>query len=277
MSGSSKRGSTPAFTSSTGFGQEAGSKPIRAPKLPHIVAQRLRSQIASGALKPGDTLPAEAELLRQLGISRPTLREALRVLESEALIELGRGSRRGATILAPSIEMAAQYGGLYLATHDTTLGQIHEIRTLLEPPLAALHADRAKKETITAFEECVKSQRDALENNDYVAAAAAVNDFHSLMVNHSGNTPLRLMAGMLHAISVQVYPQLPQADSRMSNKSVWKRSEKSTDAHEALLKLIKSGKPAQAEKFWREYMLDTAAWLRKSGLAKLQVQVAANI
>ncbi len=277
MNGNRSRRSKSALTSSASPEKPVHNGRIRAPKLPHIVAQRLRAQIANGELKPGDTLPSEAELLLQFGISRPTLREALRVLEAETLIELGRGSRSGAIILAPSIDMAAQYGSLYLATHDTTLGQIHEIRTLLEPPLASLHAKRAKRETLRALERCVKTQRDALKQKNYVTAATAVNDFHSLLVKHSGNTPLRLVAGMLHAISVQVYPQLPQANSRMDHKTVWRRSEKSTDAHGALLELIKGRKPAEAETFWRDYMLNTAAWLRRSGLANLQVQVEANV
>jgi DNA-binding FadR family transcriptional regulator len=76
---------------------------VRAPKLPLIIAQQLRAQIACGELRPGDSLPSESELLKDFGISRPTLREALRVLESETLIQLGRGSRSGATILAPGL------------------------------------------------------------------------------------------------------------------------------------------------------------------------------
>jgi GntR family transcriptional repressor for pyruvate dehydrogenase complex len=250
---------------------------IRAPKLPHIIAQRLRAQIASGELRPGDSLPSEAELLKDFGISRPTLREALRVLESETLIQLGRGSRRGAIILAPSIEMAAQYGGLYLATHDTTLGQIHEVRSLLEPPLAGQHARMSNKKAIKNLEKSVKEQRDALLRLDYIAAAAAVNHFHEQLVRNTGNTALRLLAGMLHEISANVYPQLPVATGRVTKKAIWSRSEQSTDAHESLVKLIKSKKPDAAEEFWREYMQDTADWLRKSGLSELRVQVSNKV
>src|SRR3972149_10963530 len=82
---------------------------VRAPKLPHIIAQQLRAQIASGELRPGDSLPSESVPLKDFGISRPTLREALRVLESETLIQLGRGSRRGGTILAPAITKDPTY------------------------------------------------------------------------------------------------------------------------------------------------------------------------
>jgi len=250
---------------------------VRAPKLPHIIAQQLRAQIASGELRPGDSLPSESVLLKDFGISRPTLREALRVLESETLIQLGRGSRSGATILAPSIEMAAQYGGMYLATQDTTLGQIHEVRSILEPPLAGLHAKLANSKVLKALEECVIVQRDALAQLDYVGAAAAVNQFHEQLVRKTGNTALRLLAGMLHEISANVYPQLPIASGRVTKKAIWRRSEQSTDAHETLVKLIKGKNADTAEKFWREYMLDTADWLRKSGLSELRVRVSHKV
>jgi DNA-binding FadR family transcriptional regulator len=173
--------------------------------------------------------------------------------------------------------MAAQYGGLYLATHDTTLGQIHEVRSLLEPPLAGQHAKLSNKKVIKSLEKSVQSQRDALGHLDYVAAAAAVNHFHEQLVRKTGNTALRLLAGMLHEISANVYPQLPVASSRVSKKAIWRRSEQSTDAHESLVKLIKSKNASAAEEFWREYMQDTADWLRKSGLSELRVKVSNKV
>lgn len=259
---------------SSPIGNPEKQRPVRAPKLPHIVAQQLRAQIANGALRPGDNLPSETVLLKELGISRPTLREALRVLESETLIQLDRGARKGAKVLAPSIEMAAQYGGLYLATQDTTLQQIHDVRTILEPPLAAQHARMSRKAVIEALEKCVQDQRLALSQFDYIAAAKAVNEFHGQLVRKSGNTVLRLLAGMLHEISAYVYPQLPVTVGRLSKKATLRRSEESTDAHERLVEFIKSRKPDQAEKFWREYMLDTAKWLKKAGLSNLRVSIS---
>jgi DNA-binding FadR family transcriptional regulator len=172
--------------------------------------------------------------------------------------------------------MAAQYGSLYLATHDTSLGQIHEVRSLLEPPLAGLHAKLADKRIVEALEHCVELQRKALEKLDYIAAVSAVNEFHGELVRKSGNTVLRLLAGMLHEISAHVYPQLPMSGGQVSKKAIWRRSEESTDAHETLVGLIKSKDPT-AEQFWREYMLDTAEWLKKSGLSELRVKFQSSV
>jgi DNA-binding FadR family transcriptional regulator len=249
-----------------------GKAGTRAPKLSHALVQSFRARIASGELKPGDTLPPEAELLQQLRVSRPTLRQALRVLDSESLIRLGKGARTGATVLHPSIETAAQYGALYLATHGATLGEIHQVRALLEPPLAALLARQADKEAVKSLEDCVRTQQEALLRGDYIAAATAVNDFHGRLERFSQNRALGLVAGMLNDIAVNVYPQIPTATRNAKERNqIWRRSEKSTEAHARLVKLIAAGKAEAAEKFWRAYMLDTADFIQKSGLASLRV------
>src|ERR1044072_6044836 len=71
------------------------TKLVRAPKTAELIADQLRSSIVRGVLKKGDSLPTEVELVKQFGVSRPTLREAFRILESESLIVVWRGSRGG--------------------------------------------------------------------------------------------------------------------------------------------------------------------------------------
>src|SRR6266542_5242241 len=85
------------------------SSEIRAPKTAELVAAQLRRRIVKGELREGDALPPETVLMEQFGISRPTLREAFRVLEAESLITIRRGSRGGARIRTPSEEVAAHH------------------------------------------------------------------------------------------------------------------------------------------------------------------------
>ena len=251
--------------------------PVRTPKLSHAVANYFRTLIASGELQPGDALPPETELLQQLGVSRPTLREALRVLESETLIQLGRGARSGAIVLQPAIETLAQYGSLFLATHGTTLGEIHEVRMVLEPPLAAILATTQREDALRFLRQSVKSQRRALEAGDYAAAAAEVNEFHGRLIRSSHNSAFDLLAGMLHDISIKVYPRIAFAGrTPADHRTVLRRSVKSTESHEKLVELISEGKAAEAEKFWRHYMTETANFMRKSGLADLRVGVTTH-
>lgn len=278
-----KTGRSPAASlvqTSPGYLVRAGrSQPdsiaIRSPKLSHLVAERLRARIASGELRGGDKLPPEAELLRQFDVSRPIMREALRMLEAEGLIRLGRGARAGAQVLTPSIVAAAKYGGLYLASRGTSLGEIHQVRTLLEPPLAALLARRARREIVQDLEACIEQQHRALERHDHARAIAAVNEFHQRMVTHSENSALNLLAGMLSDITAAAWPRLLL--SKPNQKVIWERTEESHRAHAQLVKLIAAGKAPQAESFWRRYMEETADFLEKNGLADLPVGMPSDL
>ena len=82
--------------------------PVKVPKTAELVATQLRNQIIRGELREGDALPPESTLMEQFAVSRPTLREAFRVLESEALISVRRGARGGARVHAPNGDVAAR-------------------------------------------------------------------------------------------------------------------------------------------------------------------------
>ncbi len=82
---------------------------VRVPKTAELVASSLRRQIIRRELVEGDALPPEADLMERFGVSRPTLREAFRVLESESLITVRRGSRGGAQIHAPDMTVPASH------------------------------------------------------------------------------------------------------------------------------------------------------------------------
>ncbi|WP_338010625.1 FadR/GntR family transcriptional regulator [Gordonia sp. KTR9] len=82
---------------------------VRVPKAGELVAAQLRRQVVTGELKAGDPLPSETTLMERFGVSRPTLREAFRILESESIIVVLRGARGGARVLAPNESVAARH------------------------------------------------------------------------------------------------------------------------------------------------------------------------
>src|ERR1700737_3860241 len=87
---------------------------VRVPKAGEMVAAQLRRQIVLGQLKEGDQLPSESVLMEQFGVSRPTLREAFRILEAEGAITVRRGVRGGARVQVPDTNGAAPHIGLPL-------------------------------------------------------------------------------------------------------------------------------------------------------------------
>jgi GntR family transcriptional repressor for pyruvate dehydrogenase complex len=102
---------TPAQpTVTTEAGTATASSPVRTPETAIVIAQTLRGHIVNGQLNEDAFLPTESQLMEQYGVSRSTLREAVRLLEAERLVEVRRGARTGARvrILDPRLSPAQQ-------------------------------------------------------------------------------------------------------------------------------------------------------------------------
>src|SRR5438445_11947364 len=100
---------------------------------PQQVADDLRALIVSGELSDGDSLGREPELVERFGVSRPSLREALRILEAEGLISVVRGMRGGVIVHEPDERMTARTAALVLQARKVSLADVHAARSLLEP------------------------------------------------------------------------------------------------------------------------------------------------
>ena len=109
---------------------------FRMPNAAELIAQEIRSKIVRGRLKEGDVLPPEQELTEQFGVSRPVLRQALRILESERLVEVRRGQHGGPVVRRPDAGMVGRHFGLLLQYEDVRLHEVFQARQLLEAPAA---------------------------------------------------------------------------------------------------------------------------------------------
>src|ERR1700728_931907 len=107
---------------------------LREPKMADRVATVLRRMFIRGEITEGTMLPPEAELMERFGVSRPTLREAIRVLESESLITVRRGAKGGARVRPPDREVAARYAAFTLEYRGATVRDVYDARTALEVP-----------------------------------------------------------------------------------------------------------------------------------------------
>src|SRR3954469_12018121 len=130
----------------------SGGAPIRSPKTAELVAGTLRRMIVDGQLTDGDFLPNEAGLMAHFGVSRPTLREAVRVLESERLVEVRRGSRTGARVRVPGPEIVARPAGLLLELSGATIADVMVARAGIEPMAARLLAESGTPESLDELE-----------------------------------------------------------------------------------------------------------------------------
>ncbi len=132
-----------------------GGTAIRSPKTAELVAGTLRRMVVDGQLKDGDFLPNEAELMAHFGVSRPTLREAVRVLESERLVEVRRGSRTGARVRVPGPEIVARPAGLLLELSGATIADLMMARAGIEPMAARCSPSRERLRSSTSWTRCL--------------------------------------------------------------------------------------------------------------------------
>jgi DNA-binding FadR family transcriptional regulator len=232
--------------------RSAEDQPFRVPKTAELVARDLRGKIVRGELKDGDTLPSEGELVARYSVSRPTLREALRILESEALLTVTRGSRGGPKVHLPDPRLAARHFGLVLQSRGTTLADIYGARLLIEPSCVHLVATTSRRTAPAVLNELIEEQRTALAAKDEVGHAKSSARFHRKLIDLTGNRPLILLMSMLtHIYESHISTAALAANVQRFDSASRQRGLK---AHEKLVALIEAGDGEAAETFWRKHL-----------------------
>jgi DNA-binding FadR family transcriptional regulator len=236
---------------------------VRAPKTAELVAAHLRRRIVRGELKEGDALPPETVLLGQFGVSRPTLREAFRVLEAELLISVRRGARGGARVHTPNVDVAARYAGLVLEHRGTTLADIYEARNIIEPPCASLLARRRTPEQLRRLWEEVERAEAVIDERNRLIRIHT--EFHALIVDFSGNQTMRVLSGMLrHIIDTAHWERLAEdAGSRSERQAI----HRDVREHRRVVELIEAGDAEAAEALWRKHLVEAADRLTSGPIA----------
>ncbi len=234
----------------------AVASPVRVPKTAELVASHLRRQIVRGELKEGDALPPESALMDQFGVSRPTLREAFRVLESEALISVRRGARGGARVHTPDANVAARYAGLVLQFRGATLADVYAGRRAIE--LAALAMLASRKPSAAALKPLERNldEMDA-HADDPAKMALLLQDFHRLLVDVARNQTLTIFAEMIdHVISLQGEAYVARTSHQPETR---KGAKDGTRTHHRLLELLRAGKGVDAIDLWRRHLDEASA------------------
>jgi GntR family transcriptional regulator, transcriptional repressor for pyruvate dehydrogenase complex len=244
---------------------EAPSGVVRSPKTAELVAQTLRRMVVDRQLKDGDFLPHEADLMTHFQVSRPTLREAVRVLESDRLVEVRRGSRTGARVRVPGPEIVARPAALLLALSGTTLGDVMAARIGIEPYAARLLADDGTGAAHQELRDLVDEIPAAREAGRLAQASAQL---HRRMVELSGNATLAMIAGMLHEISERHTSAAITSEQSGVSKAQYDKLFRSYDR---LATLVSESRGIEAEQHWCRHMEIASAALLK-GYEKTQVR-----
>ncbi len=240
--------------------QGAAHQQIRMPKTGEVVAERLRRQIARGELTIGQRLPPEDELTVQFGIARTTLREALRILESQGLLEIRRGRTGGPVVTMPSIDSLAEGLAVTLQLQGTTAGDLDIARQLIEPRLAGRLARSHTADDVAALRIAADRAARAAETFDREAFGAGAVGMHETLIERAGNTTLATLSHLLHSLVAQYYLRsAARADNEKMHRAV--------RSYRKLIRLIEAGDASTAEEHWRRQMTFTIeGWQRNTSV-----------
>jgi DNA-binding FadR family transcriptional regulator len=168
------------------------------------LAEELRAEITSGRLRPGQRLPTEPELCTRSGLSRSTVREALRLLSSQHLIVTTRGVTGGSFVAQPSPAKLAESLSagvrMLLATQSAGGNELMEIREMLEIPAAGLAAQRRTEADL----ERLRATLFDPVHDDLPTRYGAHRAFHAALAAASGNPLYELITSPLYAIGDEV-------------------------------------------------------------------------
>lgn len=166
-------------------------------KLSSVIAEHLKQQVMGGVLKPGDTLPSEAEIARQFNVSKPTVREAIDRLSTLGIINVQQGKQSTVNALNSSaLEGFFRYA---VRTYQNGLFDTMELRRGIEVETAALAAARIDADGIRTLEEIVVRMEEGL--NSPSAWLAADYEFHAALARMSKNKMiLQVFNGISDAI-----------------------------------------------------------------------------
>ncbi|EDY54708.1 MULTISPECIES: FCD domain-containing protein [Streptomyces] len=243
-------------TGRQGGGRVNGVK-VRVPKMAELVAAQLRRKIVRGELAEGEALPAESALMAEFAVSRPTLREAFRVLESESLISVRRGARGGARVQTPEGTVAARYAGVVLEYGGTTLKDVYDARTVIEAPCAGLLAEGRTDGDLERLRAAVAEAETLMD--DPSAFIRAHMEFHALVVELAGNETLSVLNGMVRHIIDQA--NWSHVDLDAGSPENVRANRRGFRAHGALVDLVAARRTEAAEELWRLHLQEAEDYL----------------
>jgi DNA-binding FadR family transcriptional regulator len=213
----------------------------QANRLPDVVADRIRDLILTGELKDGERLPPLEALLSQFGVSAPTMREALRILEAEALIKVQRGSVGGAIVRRPTPQTAAYTLAMALRSHGTKKGDVATALFLLEPLCGMLCARLPnRKSTVVRELRKINAASRALIDGNELAFNETMTKFHAILVQRCGNDTLKLLTGALGSICMGDVHNWAESSAAHGRYPTGEELS-SIEAHEKITDLIHAG------------------------------------
>ncbi len=221
------------------------------------VISQVAERIRSGELRAGDRLPGERVMSEQMGVSRPTIREAIRLLADAGVVKVRAGAGGGVVVLTDYVPLSLESNGGEMAISE--IGSVLEARRMLEPRVAQLAAVRGREEDFAAMAESIELQRKLAgdyRESERERAYQIDLQFHNLLARATRNpTVIKLMGELFQ----DLYMATTVVDLAVSPE--W-----GVDIHERTLEALRSGNMKAIDTVMDEHLARTEElWERATG------------
>ena len=221
-------------------------------RMPEAIVRQIEKRIFEGQLKSGQMLPPENELMKQFGVGRNTVREALRILEASGLIKVKQGSRGGPVITRLTNEFVSDFLMKAMRLRGVSPDQLSEFRLAIEPSMAELVAAKKniKPELISQMENNILKVKKLYQEGKVTAYGNM--DFHVLIASATENPMFVVLIRTLRVSFNLISP--PQ--NKIQSKTI--------EYHEKILGAIKKRDPVEAREQMYQHMEQMAKIVRGS-------------
>lgn len=187
-------------------------------RMSETIVDQIKTLIRSEALKPGDRLPSERELVQRIGVSRVTVREALRVLEAAGLLTIKVGARGGAYVTTPSSDRLGAGLADLMQLAPITAAEVTEARLIFELGIIPTVVQRATEEDLSALRHLVDGHARALRNGQYTMAMSA--EFHNQIATCTHNAAIQMLVSSFHGPLLMSLREAKTSAPRMGDPGV---------------------------------------------------------
>jgi DNA-binding FadR family transcriptional regulator len=233
------------------------------PRVAEMIASAIRSRILDGRLADGDMLPKVDDLAEMYQVSKPSVREAMRILETEGLVSARRGGLGGAEVHMPTAATAAYTIGMVLQSTQATVGDLATALLALEPTCAEKAAERPDRlDTVLPHLQRLQT---ALETSrdDPAGFTMLARRFHKTIVHGCGNQTLALVAGALESLwSRHESKWLEFRDQNLADDEV---ARKVILAHAAIIDAVRDGDADRARALVAQHLSDGQTYVLSDG------------
>ena len=223
-------------------------RPVSVGRMSQVIVDQIKILLREGRLSPGDRLPSERELCQRFGVSRVTVREALRVLEAGGLVEIRVGARGGAFLTSPTTERLGEGLADLLTLSALTASEVTEARMVFEIGILPQAVQRANDEDVAALFAMVEDAQAALDDDSYSMGMSAA--FHVRVATCTHNPAVEMLVRSFHGPLLMSLREAHVAAPVMGHRG--------TDEHLQIARAIERRDADEAVRIMRRHLERTA-------------------